>query len=106
MADSLDDRATLVSRGEAVTLAPDLAGAVALAGVDPSLDGRALQDTLLTAIGTRRGYCTWTVDHANWVVALHSPEEHEFYGRTFEEALAWCLVWLMAPALGDGPFLI
>ena len=68
------------------------------------LDGRALQDALLTAIGTRRGYCSWTVDHASWVVALHSPEEQDFYGKTLEEALAWCLVWLMAPEIGVGPF--
>jgi hypothetical protein len=47
-------------------------------------------------------------------VTLHSPEEQEFYGRTLEEALAWCLVWLMATGtpgdwgheLGVGPFLI
>jgi len=51
-----------------------------------------------------RGYCSWTVDHASWVVTLHSPEEHDFYGKTLEEALAWCLVWVMAPELGIGPF--
>jgi hypothetical protein len=28
----------------------------------------------------------------------------DFYGRTLEEALAWCLIWLMAPELGTGPF--
>jgi hypothetical protein len=48
----------------------------------------------------------WDVDHAGWVVTLHSPEEQDFYGRTLEEALAWCLVWLMAPELGVGPFLV
>jgi hypothetical protein len=59
-----------------------------------------------SAITIRRGYCSWTVDHAGWVVRLHSPEEHDFYGKTLEEALAWCLVWLMAPELGIGAFLI
>jgi hypothetical protein len=39
------------------------------------------------------------------VVALHSPQEQTFSGTTLEEALAWCLVWLMAPGLGIGPFL-
>jgi hypothetical protein len=53
---------------------------------------------------TRCGYCWWDVDHAGWVVALHAPEEHDFYGKTLEEALAWCLVWLMAPEIGVGPF--
>ncbi len=87
-----------------LTLAPDLAGAVAQAGVDPTLDGRALQDALRGAIATRRGYCSWTVDHAGWVVTLHSPEVQDFSGKTLEEALAWCLVWLMAPEWGIGPF--
>jgi hypothetical protein len=85
-------------------IAPDLAGAVAQAGVDPTLEGRALQDALRRAIAIRRGYCDWTVDHAGWVVTLLSPEEETFSGRTLEEALAWCLVWLMAPELGVGPF--
>jgi hypothetical protein len=65
---------------------------------------RALQDAPRRAIATRRGYCSWDVDHAGWVVTLSSPERHEFYGRTLEEALAWCLVWLMAPEIGIGPF--
>ena len=85
-------------------LAPDLAGAVAQAGVDPTLEGRALQDALRRAIATRRGYCSWDVDHAGWVVTLHSSEEHDFSGKTLEEGLAWCLVWLMAPEIGVGPF--
>jgi hypothetical protein len=40
------------------------------------------------------------------VVTLNSPEEQTFYGKTLEEVLAWCLVWLMAPEIGVGPFLI
>ena len=78
----------------------------ARAGVDPLLEDRALQDALRRAIATRRGSCSWTVDHASWVVTLHRPEEQDFYSRTLEEALAWCLVWLMAPELGIGPFLV
>ena len=100
------DRTTLVSMRDRPVLAPDLAGAVAQAGVDPTLEGRALQDALRSAIATRRGYCSWDVDHAGWVVTLHTPEEQDFYGRTLEEGLAWCLVWLMAPELGIGPFLV
>jgi hypothetical protein len=30
------------------------------------------------------------VDHAGWVVTLHSPEEQDFYGKTLEEGRAWC----------------
>jgi phage terminase large subunit-like protein len=55
---------------------------------------------------TRRSYCSWDVNHAGWVVTLHSPEEQHFSGKTLKEALAWCLVWLMAPELGIGPFLV
>ena len=61
---------------------------------------------------TRRGYSSETVDHASWVVTLHSPQEQDCSGKTLEEALAWCLVWLMAKGtpgdwgheLGVGPF--
>jgi hypothetical protein len=38
------------------------------------------------------------------VVTLSSPEEQTFCGRTLEEKLAWCLVRLMAPEIGVGPF--
>ena len=31
-------------------------------------------------------------------------EERDFSGKTLEEALAWCLVWLMAPEIGVGAF--
>ncbi len=51
-------------------LARDLAGTVAYAGVDPTLERRALQDALRVAIASRRGYCWWDVDHAGWVVTL------------------------------------
>ena len=81
-------------------VARDLAGTGAYAGIDPTLEGRALQDALRAAIATRGGSCWWDIDHAGWVVTLHSPEEQEFYGRTLEEALAWCLIWLMAPDRG------
>ena len=87
-------------------LAPDLAATIAQAGVDPTLEGRALQDALLSAIADRRGYLSWDIDHAGWLVFLHSPDEETFHGRTLEEALAWCLVWLMGPEIGIGQFLV
>lgn len=34
------------------------------------------------------------------------PPEQTFHGRTLEEALAWCLVWLMAPEIGIRQFLV
>jgi hypothetical protein len=105
MGGTLADRAPLVRAAERPVLAPDLAAAVAQAGIDSTLEGCALQDALRRAIATRCGNCSWTVDHAS-VVMLHSPEEQDFYGTTLEEGLAWCLVWLMAPELGIGPFLV
>jgi hypothetical protein len=45
-----------MSRAERLVLSRDLAGTVAHAGVDPTLEGRALQDGLRAAIVHRRGY--------------------------------------------------
>jgi hypothetical protein len=40
-------------------------------------------------------------------MTLHFPEEQDFYSDTLEEALAWCLVWLIwGHELGVGPFLV
>jgi hypothetical protein len=89
-----------------MSLAPDLTTAVAQAGVDLTFDARALQDAFLRAIAPRRGSCNWTIDHANWVVTLYSPEARTVSDRTLEEALAWRLVRLMVPELGIGPFVV
>jgi hypothetical protein len=93
-----------VSASEGPVLPRDLAGTVAYAGVDPTLEGRALQDAsvgrLRHAAAIAPGSSTTRVGGAT----LHSPDEEVFYGRTLEEALAWCLVWLMAPEIGVGPF--
>jgi hypothetical protein len=85
-------------------LVSDRAAAIDLAGIDPTLEPRPLQDAIRAAIATRRGYCDWTVGHAGWVVTLHAPEEQQFSGRTLEEALAWCLVYLMVDEIGVEPF--
>jgi hypothetical protein len=66
------------------------------------LEGRALQDVLRRAIASRRGECSWGIDHAGWVVTLHYPVEQDFAGKLLEDGLAWFLVWLMALALGIG----
>src|SRR5215207_9087537 len=78
-------RATVMSKSadRAVLARDDPAGApgtVAYAGVDPTLEGRALQDALRAAIATLRGSCWWDVDHAGWVVTLSSPDQQTFYG--------------------------
>lgn len=87
-------------------LAPDLASTITQAGSDPTLEERELQDALLSAITDRCCYLSWGIDYAGWVVTLHHPEEQIFHGRTLEEALVWCLVWLTAPELGIGQFLV
>ena len=71
---------------------------------DDPLGSRALQDALRGVIADRGGYVAWDVDHAGWVVELLAPERERFYGRTLGEALAWCLVWLMADEPGVGGF--
>jgi hypothetical protein len=93
-----------VSSRDRPVFTADLASTVAHAGVDPTIEGPALQDALRESIATRRYSCSWDVDHASWVVTLHSPEEQDVSGKTLEEALARCLVWLMTPELGVGPF--
>ncbi len=40
-----------------------------------------------------------TIARAGWLVDLLSPDRERFHDRTLEEALAWCLVWLMAEEL-------
>jgi hypothetical protein len=41
----------------------------------PTLEGRAVQIDVLSAITWRRGSCSWIVDHARWVVTRHPLEE-------------------------------
>jgi hypothetical protein len=48
-------RYRLMRAAERPILSADLASALAQAGVDPTLEGRALHDALLVAIATRRG---------------------------------------------------
>jgi hypothetical protein len=103
------DRAPLLSAAARPVLPRvDPSGAPGTMALDPTLDGCARQDALHAAIATHRGSCSWDIDNASckWVVTLHSPEEHDFSGTTMGEALAWCLVWLMVPELGIGPFLV
>jgi hypothetical protein len=78
MGSPLGARATLVSAADRPVLPRDLAGTVAHAGVDATLEGRALQDALRAAIATRSGYCWWDVDHAGWAVTLDAPERQEW----------------------------
>jgi hypothetical protein len=88
-----------VSATDRPVLAPDLADAVAQAGIDPTLDGRALKDALRRAIATRRGSCPWTVDHAGWLVTLDSPEEQEFYGCSVVTGVSF-------PTIGPGGVIV
>jgi hypothetical protein len=102
----LDSRARLVSLPDRPILPRDLVGTFAWAGADPTLTGRDLQGALRRVIASRHGYCEWMVGDTGWVVMLLSPEDQTFSGKMLEEALAGCLVWLMFPALGVGPFLV
>jgi hypothetical protein len=86
----------------AAPLPAGLAAAVARAGVNPTADRRTVQDALRRAIAGRGGYVDWDYDEDGWVVFLLAPEREEFRGATVQEALAWCLVWLMVGELGGG----
>jgi hypothetical protein len=55
----------------------------------------ALQEAVHRAIALHRRSCTWTEVHAGWVVTLRFPERRRFFGTTLEEALTWCLAWVM-----------
>jgi hypothetical protein len=103
MRDAIGAR-TRVQRQRRCTLGR-LSGLHGFPAGDPYLC-RAEPDAFHRAIAERRGSCLWDIDHASWVVTLHSPEEQNVSGQTLEEALAWCLAWLMAPEIGVGPFLV
>ena len=87
-----------------MSLPADLAAAIARAGVDPTVEPRALRHALKAAIADPRGYVAWDVDHIGWRVDLLRPDRESFRGATLEEALAWCLVWLMGDEWGVGAF--
>jgi hypothetical protein len=70
------------------------------AGIDPALEGADLQEAVHRAIAMRRCSCTWAKVHAGWVVTLQFPEPHRFFGETLEDALTWCLAWIMAEETG------
>lgn len=83
----------------------ELAATIVQAGVDPTFEGRALQDAVLSGIADRQGYISWDVDHAGRVVMQQHPKEETFHGRTLEGALSWCLEWVLAPEIGFGQVL-
>jgi hypothetical protein len=79
------------------TQPPALVAELAEVGIDPTLEGPALCEALQRAIPSHRGSCTWQPIHTGWVVTLHYPERRTFFGQSLEEALAWCLLWVIAP---------
>ena len=64
----------MVGREETI-VAADLAGAIAKASIDPTREGWALRDALISANADRSGSCSWDVDHASRVVTLVYPVE-------------------------------
>ena len=80
---------------------PDLVAALTEAGIDPTLEGPALQEALHRTIALRRGCCSWQPIHTGWVVTLHYPESRTFFGLSLEDALAGCLLSVIAREGGD-----
>jgi hypothetical protein len=60
-----------------------------------ALPGSLGQDARHPAMTSRRGSCSWDVDHPSWVVTPRSAAERTFYRRPREEGFVWCLVWFM-----------
>ena len=79
----------------------DPGAALAEVGIDPTLKGPALCEALQRAIALDRGSCTWQPIYLGWVVTLHYPERRSFFGQSLEEALAWCLLWVVAQRRRD-----
>jgi hypothetical protein len=77
----------------------DLASAITCAGVDPSLPRSPLLEALRSAIADRGGYFSADEDERGWVVSLLRPEPAEFRAVEPDQALAWCLVYLMLDEL-------
>jgi len=82
----------VLSSADHLALDANLSTTVVQVGVDPTLGGRALQDAARRAIATRRGSCSWSLDHAGWVVTLHSSDDQDFSDKTPEYCFASCLV--------------
>ena len=61
-----------------------------------------MQDGLRRAIADRGGYLDWDYNDGGWVVFLLRLEREAFRGATLQEALAWCLVWLMVEEFSGG----
>ena len=78
------------------TRPPELEVVLTAAGIDPALDGPDLQEVLQQSLAHRGSCCTWTPIHTGWVVTLHYPEVRTFFGTSLEDALSWCLLWVMA----------
>ena len=75
----------------------DLAAALAEVGIDPMLNGPALCEALQRTIALQRGSCSWQPIYMGWVVTLHYPERRTFFGQSLEDALTWCLLWVIEP---------
>jgi hypothetical protein len=71
VAGTANQASLVIESGDRPVLPRNFAGAAAHAAVDPTLESRALQDAVRRAIATRGGSCSWTVDHASWMVTLH-----------------------------------
>ncbi len=85
-------------------LPADLAAAIARAGVNPTAEPCTLQDALKAAIADCRGYVAWDVDELGSRADPLRSDRESFRGGALEEALAWCLVRLMADEWGVGAY--
>ena len=96
----------MVIRDESLSLAPDLAGTVAHAGADPTLEGRALQDALRAAIATHGGCRNWWLSLPNCLVGIRALRNTDGVAATPDAGGAGAVAVLTLLILGAGDHLV
>jgi hypothetical protein len=91
-----------VSVKERPVLAPDLAGTIAHAGVDPTLEGRALQDALRAAIATRGGCRTRWLSPPDCLGRIRALRNTDGVAVTWDAGGADAMALLALLILGAG----
>lgn len=66
-------------------------------GIDTHQSAAALRETLIEAIAYLGGDVVSVSQERVWRAELRSPVKLVFRGRSPEEALGWCLLYLRAP---------
>lgn len=88
---------------DAASFPPELVALLEQGGIDLSPERRTVHEALLSAITGRYHAGAWSGDASGWVVEVQIPQQHIFFGQTLEEALAWCLAWMLVTTPTNPP---